>query len=508
MPVISYRRVVWVCCFAISHVFGRSAALAWATSSPPSSSRSTHNTWTGKKGAKAPVARNAGLDTGIAEAISPSGAGPVQILRGGGERAAFSIVRCDRFHCEYQKVDDGKITFTNPATDQVMVVWEERPRRVLLLLKPEQQLLHLAAETMDFLQREMGLIVYVEENFRDELNMSLENYRLKHGIESENVKPEIRTFRPSRLCHSDTLGMMSAQLDPIAAGGTLQPPDHNGHNEHNGVNHANEARTQGIVPPTDEEPCSVVDMVVTLGGDGLLMHSSTLFKEAVPPHLCFNLGSMGFLTPFESDSIKEEVRRCVDGQEGFKISLRMRLSAKIMRDNVLGCTYHALNEVVVQRGDSPHLSLIECFCDNEYLTTVQADGLIIGTPTGSTAYSMSAGGSMVHPSVPGILFTPICPHSLSFRPLIFPDHVVFRCDMMPDGRADGVVSFDGKHTQALKRGDSLIINMSMYPVPTICKKDSTGDWFHSLDNALGFNTRVRQKALQPSEFIRIRESDQ
>jgi NAD kinase len=80
-----------------------------------------------------------------------------------------------------------------------------------------------------------------------------------------------------------------------------------------------------------------------------------------------------------------------------------------------------LNEVVIDRGSSPYLSNLDVFCDDLHVTTVQADGLIVATTTGSTAYSLSAGGSMVHPQVPAILVTPICPHSLSFRPLLFPD---------------------------------------------------------------------------------------
>ncbi|CAN0136353.1 unnamed protein product, partial [Phaeothamnion confervicola] len=119
-------------------------------------------------------------------------------------------------------------------------------------------------------------------------------------------------------------------------------------------------------------------------------------QRSVPPHLCFNLGSMGFLTPFEYAGFRTELRRVMGG--GVNVSLRMRLST---RQVVRGLrqleprVFHALNEVVIDRGSSPYLSNIECFCDDAHLTSVQADGLIIATPTGSTAYSMSAGGSMV-----------------------------------------------------------------------------------------------------------------
>lgn len=116
-------------------------------------------------------------------------------------------------------------------------------------------------------------------------------------------------------------------------------------------------------------------------------------------------------------------------------------------------------------------------------------------PSGSTAYSMSAGGSVVHPAVPGILVTPICPHVLSFRSMVFPDHVVLRCFVPDDARATASVAFDGKHRSELQQGDSVQIQMSAYPVPTINKGDHSSDWLESLKNSFNFNTRPRQKPL-------------
>jgi NAD+ kinase len=155
-----------------------------------------------------------------------------------------------------------------------------------------------------------------------------------------------------------------------------------------------------------------------------------------------------------------------------------------------------LNEVVIDRGGSPYLVALECFCDNVHLTTVQADGVIFATPTGSTAYSLAAGSSVVHPAVPCILVTPICPHVLSFRSMVFPDHVVLRCFVPPDARADASVAFDGKHRQELRRGDSVLIQMSPYPVPTINRKDHSSDWLNGLKRNFNFNARPRQKPLQ------------
>ena len=100
---------------------------------------------------------------------------------------------------------------------------------------------------------------------------------------------------------------------------------------------------------------------------------------------------------------------------------------------------------------------LQCYIDSNYITTVHADGLIIATPTGSTAYSMSAGGSMVHPLTPGMLMTPICPHTLSFRQMVFPDNTILRIEVAPNSRCPASVSFDGQFKETLNQGDAIIV---------------------------------------------------
>ncbi|OEU19935.1 ATP-NAD kinase [Fragilariopsis cylindrus CCMP1102] len=178
------------------------------------------------------------------------------------------------------------------------------------------------------------------------------------------------------------------------------------------------------------------------------------------------------------------------------MTIRMRLDCRVVnREGVVRARYNVLNEVVIDRGSSPYLCALECFCDDVHLTTVQADGVIFATPSGSTAYSMAAGGSVVHPAVPCILVTPICPHVLSFRSMVFPDHVVLRCFVPDDARSTASVAFDGKQRCELQRGDSVQIQMSAYPVPTINKGDHSSDWLESLKRSFNFNTRPRQKPL-------------
>ncbi|KAJ6735869.1 putative proteinD KINASE [Salix viminalis] len=206
------------------------------------------------------------------------------------------------------------------------------------------------------------------------------------------------------------------------------------------------------------------------------------------------LGGDGF------EDYRQDLRQVIHGNktlDGVYITLRMRLRCEIFRHGkaVPGKVFDVLNEVVVDRGSNPYLSKIECYEHDRLITKVQGDGVIVATPTGSTAYSTAAGGSMVHPNVPCMLFTPICPHSLSFRPVILPDSARLELKIPEDARSNAWVSFDGKRRQQLSRGDSVRISMSQHPLPTVNKSDQTGDWFHSLIRCLNWNERLDQKAL-------------
>ncbi|CAI0412521.1 unnamed protein product, partial [Linum tenue] len=226
---------------------------------------------------------------------------------------------------------------------------------------------------------------------------------------------------------------------------------------------------------------SKVDLVVTLGGDGTVLWAASMFKGPVPPIVPFSLG----------------------------ITLRHRLQCYVIRDAAKN-EYETeepilvLNEVTIDRGISSYLTNLECYCDNSFVTTVQGDGLILSTTSGSTAYSLAAGGSMVHPQssnlqVPGILFTPICPHSLSFRPLILPENVTVRVQVPFNSRSPAWASFDGKDRKQLAAGDALVCSMAPWPVPTACSADSMGDFLRSIHEGLHWNLRKTQSFDGPRE---------
>ncbi|KAK8089718.1 ATP-NAD kinase [Apiospora hydei] len=213
------------------------------------------------------------------------------------------------------------------------------------------------------------------------------------------------------------------------------------------------------------------DLVLTLGGDGTVLFTSWLFQRVVPPVLSFSLGSLGFLTSFEFEKYKQHLNRIM-GEEGMRVNLRMRFTCTVYRHGANGAEaeegeqFEVLNELVIDRGPSPYVSNLELYGDNELLTIVQADGCIFSTPTGSTAYSLSAGGSLVHPDIPAILLTPICPHTLSFRPMVLSDTLLLRVSVPRNSRATAYCAFDGKGRVELKQGDYVTISASQYPLPT------------------------------------------
>merc|ERR1719322_2087166 len=182
-----------------------------------------------------------------------------------------------------------------------------------------------------------------------------------------------------------------------------------------------------------------IDFIVCLGGDGTLLYASSLFQQSVPPVMAFHMGSLGFLTPFEIENFEQQVTHVLEGHAA--LTLRSRLRCIVMKkesqDSQVtkpATNLLVLNEVVIDRGPSPYLSNIDLYLDGKLITSVQGDGLIISTPTGSTAYAVAAGASMIHPSVPAIMVTPICPHSLSFRPIVVPAGVELKISVSPDSR--------------------------------------------------------------------------
>ncbi|KAI3406206.2 UTR1 [Candida oxycetoniae] len=232
------------------------------------------------------------------------------------------------------------------------------------------------------------------------------------------------------------------------------------------------------------------DLVVTLGGDGTVLYVSNLFQKIVPPVLSFALGSLGFLTNFKFGDYKEHLNQCI--ASGVKANLRMRFTCRVhTAEGKLLCEQQVLNELVVDRGPSPFVTMLELYGDGSLLTVAQADGLIIATPTGSTAYSLSAGGSLVHPGVSAISVTPVCPHTLSFRPILLPDGMFLKVKVPSSSRSTAWCSFDGRVRTELKKGYYVTVQASPFPFPTVIS--SKTEYIDSVSRNLHWNIREQQK---------------
>lgn len=209
---------------------------------------------------------------------------------------------------------------------------------------------------------------------------------------------------------------------------------------------------------------SSIDVMVCIGGDGTVLHLASVCQHDMPPVMSVSAGSLGFVTSFDLDEFYHKFESLMTKiNEPFDISLRMRLRVRVFRDGADEpvTTQLVLNELLVGRGASPFMANLEAFVDDEFLTVVQADGILLATPTGSTAYSLSAGGSMCTPTVPAMLFTPICPHSLSFRPVLFPDSSTVILKVPEDSRGTcagalnaepGIVHMRIEHRHAVEAG--------------------------------------------------------
>ncbi|KAI9736589.1 MAG: hypothetical protein M1818_006100 [Claussenomyces sp. TS43310] len=282
------------------------------------------------------------------------------------------------------------------------------------------------------------------------------------------------------------------------------------------------------------------DFVITLGGDGTVLYASWLFQRIVPPVLSFALGSLGFLTKFDYDDFRDTLVNAF--RDGITVSLRLRFEGTIMRsqkkakrglhnglsqdndlrgsvdeeekprdlvDELVGeeqederthrpdGSYEILNDIVVDRGPNPTMSSTEIFGDDQHFTSVQADGICVATPTGSTAYNLAAGGSLCHPENPVILVTAICAHTLNFRPIILPDTIVLRVGVPYDARTSSWASFDGRERVELCPGDYVTISASRYPFANVMPQGRRSeDWVNSISGKLGWNTRQRQKSFK------------
>lgn len=291
------------------------------------------------------------------------------------------------------------------------------------------------------------------------------------------------------------------------------------------------------------------DLIVLIGGDGTTLRAVSAFLNGkVPPVLCFAMGTVGFLLPFDFATFRDTFRAVFQSRS--KAFYRTRLECHVVREDEANrksesykkemaeiaeyelahykqhhdsIMMYAMNDVSLHRGLHPNLIKLDIFVDSEFLTSTTGDGLIFATPTGSTAYSLSLGGPIVHPLVPSILVTPICPQSLSFRPLVLPatSHVMVQLldqnsleavkltidgipqmDMRPGDKIhivneNGTIYIPGTHQppRALRkrRGFDDIIEPGSMPEQNgiYCIAKGENDWVLGINELLGFNSSFK-----------------
>jgi len=199
------------------------------------------------------------------------------------------------------------------------------------------------------------------------------------------------------------------------------------------------------------------ELVIVLGGDGTLIHAARLLAGRPVPLLGVNLGSLGFMTEIPSREVFPVLDEVLAGK--FTVESRMKLACRLLRAEEVVIHDEVLNDVVINKGALARIGDHETLVDGHYVTTFKADGVIVATPTGSTAYSMSAGGPIVHPAMDSMILTPICPHALTQRPIVIPGDQVISVTIKGDA-AEFYLTFDGQAGLALQQGDRLEVQRS------------------------------------------------
>jgi NAD+ kinase len=203
------------------------------------------------------------------------------------------------------------------------------------------------------------------------------------------------------------------------------------------------------------------DLAIVLGGDGTLLSAARAVGSRAIPLLAVNLGGLGFLTSITTEDLFPELERAIGGS--MRVTRRKMLKVSLFRENSVVATYQALNDVVIAKSSIARIVDLEAWADDSFVCAYKADGLIVSTPTGSTAYSLSAGGPIIYPTMNSFCLTPICPHTLTNRPLIIPAEMGVRVVSKAMGE-EAFLTVDGQIGSPLEGGDAVECGMSDFDV--------------------------------------------
>jgi len=229
---------------------------------------------------------------------------------------------------------------------------------------------------------------------------------------------------------------------------------------------------------------SLSEVLVVFGGDGTMLSAIRAVGDRGVPVIGVNLGKLGFITEINKEAMATVVEMIL--QDKGVIEERMMLTSTVLRDGKAIADFSVLNDVVINKGALARIIEMDAYVNNCYLTTFRADGLIVSTPTGSTAYSLSAGGPILYPTINAILITPICPHTLTNRPIVIPEDFNIEITLISDTQ-EVYLTLDGQRGFLLQRGDSILITKSPFKARLLLPNDR--DYFNTLRNKLGWGER-------------------
>ena len=227
-------------------------------------------------------------------------------------------------------------------------------------------------------------------------------------------------------------------------------------------------------PAGNRDPISIAPSdlfcVFVLGGDGTFLNAVRWIGNTSTPVLGVKFGEVGFLADTTESRLTQAAKSVLEGK--FTTVARMRLLVTVLRGETETTRETILNDVVLNRGALARLAYVQTYVDDQFLTEYRADGLIIATPTGSTAYSLAAGGPIVHPAVDSILLSPICPFTLTNRPLIVPADVCIKLKLA-QGASDIFLTFDGQAGLEIDERDTIVVRKDRHPVNMIILPEHT-----------------------------------
>lgn len=217
----------------------------------------------------------------------------------------------------------------------------------------------------------------------------------------------------------------------------------------------------GLPRPDVPEGC---DLVIVLGGDGTLLSAARAIGGREIPLFAVNLGGLGFLTAITLDELYPELERALRNEH--RVGKRKMLEIELLRNGNAVAHYEALNDAVINKASLARMIDVDAYVDHMFVCAYKVDGLIVATPTGSTAYSLSAGGPIIFPSVAAFCLTPICPHTLTNRPVIVPESSVIRLESLAEDGA-AFLTVDGQVGEPLLKGDRIVCRASAYSIHLI-----------------------------------------